>query len=591
MIRSADMLIQALGWTLLHSIWQFLLVSLGVGLMLQLIRNASSRMKYRLACVGMIICFVWAGLTFIGHLQPAQVLMTHTDSPGIETILPAIPVGVESDWLNSWTGRIGFSLISAITWLAKNISLLCLTWLIGVIFFSIRNLGGLFYIRKIIRSSKMDPSGRMQRIVKRLVGAMNIRRKVRIYEAVRLQVPIVSGVVKPVILVPLGFISGIPPNQVEAILAHELAHIKRYDYLVNIFQTVLEVIFFYHPAIWWLSNAIRKEREHCCDDMALTVCEGKSTLINALSSIQKLYQPNKNNMVAFSNNKMVLLRRMQRLVREDRETSFSIVLPLLMITLLLGFLALKPATPAMMTQTEPTASKPGYSGIFINSGEKDNPTARLQSPWPIVGDTLQNPEGRGGKMKQNEPNGEEGRDSFLDVRTDELDSDLDIQIPAFADTVYFEWPDIAFENHFDTVFKHFEFHFPENFFSDSLPIYFEDLHVDMEDFFKDFKHDFPEMNFCDTISIDKDALRKNMEELKDKMEFFKSDAFRKEMDRAMDEMKESMDRLNEEMKLFREEEWPRIMEEIRKAMDDHKKQEFKSRSDSLIIQNLNLRKV
>src|SRR5206468_7510728 len=100
------------------------------------------------------------------------------------------------------------------------------------------------------------------------------------------QVPIVIGCLRPVILLPAGTLSGLTPAQLEAILAHELAHVRRHDYLVNAAQCVLETLMFYHPVVWWISHCIREEREHCCDDLVVQVCGDRLAYAKALASLE-----------------------------------------------------------------------------------------------------------------------------------------------------------------------------------------------------------------------------------------------------------------------------------------------------------------
>ena len=108
-------------------------------------------------------------------------------------------------------------------------------------------------------------------MLERVSQRLGLRRATQILQSTLVQVPVVAGYFRPVILVPMSVISGLPASQLEAILAHELAHIRRHDYLVNLLQTLVETVFFYHPGVWWLSRQIRNERENCCDDLAVAV--------------------------------------------------------------------------------------------------------------------------------------------------------------------------------------------------------------------------------------------------------------------------------------------------------------------------------
>src|SRR5205814_4150217 len=104
------------------------------------------------------------------------------------------------------------------------------------------------------------------------------------------QVPAVVGWVRPIVLVPASVFTGLTAEQIEALLAHELAHVRRHDYLINLLQTVTETLFFYHPAVWWVSRAIRNERENCCDDLAVEICGNTLAYVRALTDLEQMRQ-------------------------------------------------------------------------------------------------------------------------------------------------------------------------------------------------------------------------------------------------------------------------------------------------------------
>src|SRR5262249_39837074 len=124
--------------------------------------------------------------------------------------------------------------------------------------------------------------------VRRLTRSMAVRRPIRVLISVMSDSPSVVGWLRPVILLPAGAIMGLTPLQLEAILAHEIGHIKRYDYLVNIFQMVIEGLLFYHPAVWWTSKRIRVERELCCDDLAVRYSGNALRYARALTILERL---------------------------------------------------------------------------------------------------------------------------------------------------------------------------------------------------------------------------------------------------------------------------------------------------------------
>src|SRR5438045_2418615 len=122
----------------------------------------------------------------------------------------------------------------------------------------------------------------------RLAARLRVNRPVRLLQSALVHVPAVLGCVRPVILLPASALTGLTPLQLEALLAHELAHVRRYDYLVNLVQSVIETLLFYHPAVWWISARVRDEREHCCDDLAVAVCGDPHFYASALLSMERL---------------------------------------------------------------------------------------------------------------------------------------------------------------------------------------------------------------------------------------------------------------------------------------------------------------
>src|SRR5262249_44302433 len=127
-----------------------------------------------------------------------------------------------------------------------------------------------------------------QTLARRLSRALGVRHAVRLLESTAVQIPAVVGWLRPVILLPASTVTGLTPEQLEMILAHELAHIRRHDFLVNLLQAVVVTLLFYHPAVWWISRQVRIERENCCDDLAVAVCGTPLQYARALTRLEEL---------------------------------------------------------------------------------------------------------------------------------------------------------------------------------------------------------------------------------------------------------------------------------------------------------------
>ena len=163
-----------------------------------------------------------------------------------------------------------------------------IAWGLGVLLVSARLLGGFLVVRSLTRRGTRPIESNWHETLARLSQRLALRTPVRLLESAHIQVPMVIGWWRPLILLPATVVTGIPSDQLALILGHELAHIKRYDYLVNLVQSVIEAIFFYHPAVWWISTRIREEREHCCDDAAVALCTDRLEYARALSALEHM---------------------------------------------------------------------------------------------------------------------------------------------------------------------------------------------------------------------------------------------------------------------------------------------------------------
>src|SRR6185503_6057563 len=161
-----------------------------------------------------------------------------------------------------------------------------LVWLAGVAVLLARMAGGWWRVRRLHRTALATASSRWQTACRRLAYRLGLPAAAHVVESALVDVPTVVGWLRPAILLPVAALVSLTPSQVEAILAHELAHIRRHDYALNLLQTIAETLLFYHPAVWWLSNRIRAEREHCCDEIAVAVCGDPVSYAQALAELE-----------------------------------------------------------------------------------------------------------------------------------------------------------------------------------------------------------------------------------------------------------------------------------------------------------------
>ncbi|MEM9722944.1 MAG: M56 family metallopeptidase [Bacteroidota bacterium] len=310
-------LAEALGWTLLHSLWQgfaiFLLLSFG----LHLSRSSSPNFRYRLSVGALLSLTLWVFYTFYTYY--IQVSPGMSASPQEFVLNPFVvplpsPMYEASIWDNFYQVFQQF-----IQFYARE---LVGVWLLGVALFVVRWAGSLYYTYLLRKTLTVPAMESWQQKVREISKRIGINKSVMLMESARVEVPMVIGHLKPMILFPLGMISGLSPIQVEAIIAHELAHIKRYDFLVNLFLSLVEILFFYHPVYWWISVRIADEREHACDDLAVAVTGNPRAYAEALMEMESLLQP-PNLGLAIQGRKNHLLNRIKRVCLGEQEVQKS----------------------------------------------------------------------------------------------------------------------------------------------------------------------------------------------------------------------------------------------------------------------------
>src|SRR6516165_10617292 len=186
-----------------------------------------------------------------------------------------------------------------------------MAWFVGAAGCSLRLLMGFISVAALRRSPPAPVITECQQILDRLIERMHVSRRVRLLPTDRVDSPSVIGWLRPVILAPVGVLCGLAPEQVEALLGHELAHVRRHDYLVNVLQGIAESLLFYHPAVWWISNQIRTEREHCCDDLAVEASGDVLVYARALAELESMRPAHFK--AALPANDGSLLRRIRRL--------------------------------------------------------------------------------------------------------------------------------------------------------------------------------------------------------------------------------------------------------------------------------------
>ena len=286
---------ERLGWTLLHFLWQGILVAALYALARALAGGRmSARGRYAIACASLLAMTAAPALTYwwLGNSGQAARIGDLTDW-GARQLAPGVAYSPVTDpWQQAMPAIV-------------------MTWFAGAATCSLRLLMGFISAAALRRSRHAPVLTEWQQTLDRLIERMQVSQSVRLLPTDRVDSPSVIGWLRPVILAPVGVLSGLAPEQVEALLAHELAHVRRHDYLVNVLQGIAESLLFYHPAVWWISNQIRAEREHCCDDLAVAASGDVLVYARALADLESRRPAHFK--AALSANDGSLLRRIQRL--------------------------------------------------------------------------------------------------------------------------------------------------------------------------------------------------------------------------------------------------------------------------------------
>ncbi len=292
------------GWTLVHSLWQIAAITGVYAFLILLLRNRSASARYVVGCVAMGAMLVLPAVTYVvlptSTVPELEALsdstsvaatplpkpsrmpreFTFAEPEAIAVDPPAAAPILAEDEAPTFMATLSSSLQHWTPWITA-------AWLIGVLLLSFRPLWGWLHVRRLKHHGLVPLSDPLQEICGNLATRLGVRRAVEFAQSAFVEVPTVVGYLKPMVLLPASALSGLSTSQIELILAHELAHVRRHDYLVNLVQTVVESLLFYHPGMWWVSSQIRRERENCCDDMALALGGSRADYVKALAQLEE----------------------------------------------------------------------------------------------------------------------------------------------------------------------------------------------------------------------------------------------------------------------------------------------------------------
>jgi beta-lactamase regulating signal transducer with metallopeptidase domain/protocatechuate 3,4-dioxygenase beta subunit len=438
--EQAMALILAVGWALVLFVGQGLLIGLLVWALLRILPGRSAEARYLVACLGLAIMAICPVVSTVGRLSSlpssrageiapvratTRLARTTSSSEGFTSIAAStqprefsegtagpiasgralsIPTTGTSDAPRaaySWQDRVETCLPVVVA-----------VWLVGVFVLALRLAVGLFEVRELTRRRVIEPSQELRGSIVQLLERADLRRSVTWLLSECVDVPAVIGWLRPTVLIPAARVAQLTARQLEALLAHEIAHIRRHDYLVNLCQVAIESVLFYHPAVWWVSKQTRDERENCCDDVAVALCGGDRLLVARalLAAEEQRHAP----VLRVAANGGLLKDRVRRLVipsaaESDRtEAGWAGAALLFAFGALLGVLWLSGSSIARQSVPS-TGEKPTIQGRVVDEIGQPIPGARVRlyrrdGGWerrhPVVAETLA---GANGEFQFNAP--------------------------------------------------------------------------------------------------------------------------------------------------------------------------------------------
>ena len=286
----------ALGATVVHFLWQGALIGLCAMVLLWCLRHKSAAARYAVACATMLMCL----LAFVA------TLFTALAGPGSEGSLQAALAGSASEM--KLAAGIGVTEIAAWCWAA------------GALLMAVRFTHQCCQVRRLKTTDVSAPDARWQSAFQTLKQQLGVARGVRLMRSGLAEVPMVVGWLSPIVLVPVSAFTALSPDQLRSLLAHELAHIRRYDHLLNAAQAAIEIVLFFHPAVWWISKQVRLEREYCCDDSSVRLMGDPRVIAEALAAVEALRITQPRTDAVLASNGGPLMQRISRILGMGHES-------------------------------------------------------------------------------------------------------------------------------------------------------------------------------------------------------------------------------------------------------------------------------
>ena len=436
-----EQLINALCHTFVQSLWQGIILAAAAGIIIICTKKRAAAIRYNLLVSALLFFSAGVFITFLVQLGNGQ----HATASPVDTIRQTgIHIGpVQPEKTAGFRASLsGF--------LNSHSNTIVLIWLFIISIKIIQLTVGLYGTHRLKRNQVFSVAGHYQELFERLVARMGIRQHITMLESGLCKVPVVIGSLKPIILIPLGLLNSLSYEETEVILLHELAHIRRMDFLVNLVQNLLEIIFFFNPAVLWVSQLIKTERENCCDDLALGQTADRTNYIRALLSCEEYKAATPSLAMAFPGEQHSLLKRVKRLANNRNHSLTTVEKTLLTFCLILSVACLTALTkkeaekkPAPVFHLQHITKASVVSDL--HKPRIPEPASFKQKPAPAKANTVQ-------KIKETYES--DPAKSIVDTLPESLKPDT---IPSLNNPAYsYEYgrPTVAYSHYHETYRRH-----------------------------------------------------------------------------------------------------------------------------------------
>ncbi len=514
----------AFGMTLVHSLWQLMLIALAWRITIYLTRNSASYINYNISLFSLLAFPVVFLVTFLRQLS-AYGSSVPVNSLLRKNVLYLTGESTEvlsvAELQNPGIARYIEFYSPLIVWL----------YLIFVLILSFKSLLGYARIKSFRTRNLSDLPDFWQSRVRELVSRTGLRKTVPVFLSPRISIPIVAGFIKPVILLPLAMLSSLDVRQVEAILLHELYHIRNYDHLVNTIQNFLEILFFFHPATWWISSHVRREREKKVDELVISTTGKPFLYATALLTLETKRQVSHQSAIAAVDSKNQLLIRIKNIMTMKNKATN----PGLKTSAILAILISVIVIAALNTVSNFSFATPGLNNLTeINHSPELQPGIAYNIPF-----------------SSSIPELEEAKEIFREIQENREERHSDISDPEVPDELRLQSQQAREE-----MLKAME-QIDSEEFKEQMRTAREDMESAMQDF---------------NSGKFMEEMRKSQEEMRQAMQDFNSDEFREQMRRAGEEMRITIQQINSEE--FRDQ-MRKAQEELKIALEEFNSEEFR----------------